>query len=57
MKIFDVKDLLQNNRGMVVVLITKLCLTLATPWTIACSSIHGSLQEKNTEVDCHFGRG
>ena len=39
----------------IVVLVTKSCLTLATPWTITHHvplSMH--VQGKNTKVGCHF---
>ena len=41
-------------------LVTKLCLTLATPWTVACqaSSVHGILQARVLEwVAISFSRG
>ena len=36
-------------------LVTKLCLTLATPWTVACQSpLSMDFPGKNTVVGCHF---
>ena len=40
---------------MVVGLVTKLCLTLATPWAIACQvPLSMDSPDKNTRVGCHF---
>ena len=36
-------------------LVTKLCPTLATPWTVACqASLSMGFLGKNTGVGCHF---
>ena len=36
-------------------LVTKLCPTFVTPWTIACWSFHPwNSPSKNTRVGCHF---
>ena len=40
---------------MVVGLVSKSCLTLATPWTIACQApLSMDSPDKNTGVGCHF---
>ena len=35
-------------------LVTKSCLTLATPWTVACQAPLWDSPGKNTGVGCHF---
>ena len=35
-------------------LVTKACLTLATPWTVACQAPLWDSPGKNTGVGCHF---
>ena len=36
-------------------LVTKSCLTLATPWMVACQApLSMTFSSKNTGVDCHF---